>query len=147
MYGYSRATSPNLQALAKSAVTFTQASAASSWTKPSVASIFTGLYPATHKAQTNEDFLSASVFTLAEALPDAAGYVTLGVTANPLIAPTFGFTQGFSEFSAPETVSPFRFTSVGRAARKLSNQLRLAESKDREAQSGRTHNRTGWNRN
>lgn len=134
MYGYSRVTSPSLENLAKSAITFTQASAASSWTKPSVASIFSGLYPVAHKARTNQDFLSGSVLTLAEALRDS-GYLTMGVTANPLIAPTFGFTQGFIDFSAPETVSPFRFTSIGRVARSLSNQLRVAESKDREAQS------------
>ncbi|MGB5573507.1 MAG: sulfatase-like hydrolase/transferase [Thermoanaerobaculia bacterium] len=137
VYGYSRRTTPNLEEFARTAVVFTQASAASSWTKPSVATIFSSLYPVTHKARTNQDFLSGSVLTLAEALRDS-GYVTLGVTANPLIAPTFGFTQGFMEFSAPETISPFRLTTVGRLATRLSNRLRAAESRDHEAERLRT---------
>ncbi|MGB5295470.1 MAG: sulfatase, partial [Thermoanaerobaculia bacterium] len=137
VYGYSRRTTPNLEDFARTAVVFTQASAASSWTKPSVATIFSSLYPVTHKARTNQDFLSGSVLTLAEALRDS-GYVTLGVTANPLIAPTFGFTQGFMEFSAPETISPFRLTTVGRLATSLSNRLRAAESRDHEAERLRT---------
>ncbi|MGB5174710.1 MAG: sulfatase-like hydrolase/transferase, partial [Thermoanaerobaculia bacterium] len=126
VYGYSRRTTPNLEEFARRAVVFTQASAASSWTKPSVATIFSSLYPVTHKARTNQDFLSGSVLTLAEALRDS-GYVTLGVTANPLIAPTFGFTQGFLDFSTPETASPFRLTTAGRLATRLSNRLRAAE--------------------
>ena len=132
MYGYARKTSPNLEEFAKRAVVFTKASAASSWTKPSVATIFSSLYPDVHKTRTNQDFLSGSVLTLAEALRDS-GYETLGVTANPLISPTFGFTQGFMEFSVPETMSPFRFTTLGRVARQLSNRLRVAERRDQHS--------------
>ncbi len=133
VYGYSRRTTPNLEEFARRAVVFTQASAASSWTKPSVATIFSSLYPVAHKTLSNLDYLSGSVLTLAEALRDS-GYVTLGVTANPLIAPTFGFTQGFLDFSTPETVSPFRLTTAGRLATRLSNRLRAAERRDHESE-------------
>ncbi len=129
LYGYSRKTSPYLERLAESGVVFSQALASSTWTKPSVASLFTSLHPSAHRAKGNQDFLSGSVVTLAEVLRDA-GYATLGVTANPLIAPTFGFTQGFMDFHSPETISPFRFTSLGRVARQLSNRLRAAERRD-----------------
>ena len=131
MYGYSRRTSPNLERLAATGVVFSQAAASSSWTKPSVASLFTSLHPSVHQAKGNQDFLSGSLVTMAEILRDA-GFITLGVTANPLISPTFGFTQGFMDFNAPETISPFRFTTLGQVARELSNRLRTAERRDQQ---------------
>ena len=41
-YGYSLETSPNLDAFARDAIRFTRSMAQSSWTRASVASIFTG---------------------------------------------------------------------------------------------------------
>ena len=45
-YGYSRATSPQLDRLAETGVRFARHLAQSSWTKASMASMWTGLYPA-----------------------------------------------------------------------------------------------------
>src|SRR5437867_4150839 len=45
-YGYSRATSPTLAALARRGVRFDRHLAQSSWTKCSMASLWTSLYPA-----------------------------------------------------------------------------------------------------
>ena len=51
LYGYSRVTTPGLDAFVrKNAIQFTQARSVSSWTLPSHASIFTGLYPSEHGA-------------------------------------------------------------------------------------------------
>ena len=47
-YGYSLDTSPSLDALARDGILFANAIAQSSWTRASVASIFTGLHPRSH---------------------------------------------------------------------------------------------------
>src|SRR5215471_15249695 len=45
VYGYERETSPNLDALAATGVRFARQVSQSSWTKCSMASLWTGLYP------------------------------------------------------------------------------------------------------
>src|SRR4030043_1537017 len=47
-YGYPKDTAPFLSKLAARGVVFDKAFAASSWTAPATASIFTGLYPFQH---------------------------------------------------------------------------------------------------
>ena len=49
-YGYQRDTSPNIDKLAKEGIIFKNAYANAPWTKPSVATIFTSLYPNLHGA-------------------------------------------------------------------------------------------------
>lgn len=93
-YGYDKAVSPAIDAFAARALLFENATANSSWTKSAVASLFTGLWPASHRAITREDKLPDGAFTLAEALHEA-GYATAGFSTNPSIADEFGFGQGF----------------------------------------------------
>ena len=113
--GYDRLTSPAIDAFAHTAVRFTSAIAQAPYTKASVASLMTGLYPSTHKTVTASvpfpetmtgypttapiltDVLPASVTTLAEAL-HSAGYRTAGFTANPFLIEAFGFSRGFDRF-------------------------------------------------
>jgi arylsulfatase A-like enzyme len=97
-YGYGKPVSPAIDAFAESALVFDNATANSSWTKSAVASIFTGLWPASHQAITREDKLPAAAFTLAEALREA-GYATVGFSTNPSIAEEFGFEQGFDQLT------------------------------------------------
>ncbi len=47
-YGYPRKTTPTIDALAENGVLWESAHSTSSWTKPSVTSILTGLYPSEH---------------------------------------------------------------------------------------------------
>jgi arylsulfatase A-like enzyme len=47
-YGYARQTSPNIDRLADHGVVFTRALATSSWTYPSLSSVFTATFPRTH---------------------------------------------------------------------------------------------------
>ena len=47
-YGYGRDTTPNIDTFAKKALVFDFAVSQCSWTSPSVASLFTGLYPSVH---------------------------------------------------------------------------------------------------
>jgi arylsulfatase A-like enzyme len=125
MYGYSRPTTPNLDQLARRGVVFDHMYAQSSWTKPSVATILSSLYPSVHKVTRERDFLSDDVTVLPELLR-AAGYKTFGVSANANVSPIFGYSQGFDEFRVWKVESAIRLTMVGRIAQDLftTSQLR-----------------------
>jgi arylsulfatase A-like enzyme len=84
--------------LAADGVRFENAYAQSSWTRPSVATIMTSLYPTAHGATHKMDPLPDDVTTLAEALRDR-GYWTAGVVSNINVAPIFNFQQGFGEYT------------------------------------------------
>ncbi len=105
--GDGRAT-PNLERFAAdSAVTFTDAISVSSWTKPSIPSLFTRLYPCQHGVYRGDsksrdgklraDTLPDEAFTLAEAFR-AAGYRTGAVVENAQISARFGMAQGFDVY-------------------------------------------------
>jgi len=107
-YGYSRDTSPNIDALGSDSVVFTQAVSHSTFTKVSVASIFTSLYPYQHGVYWGQKMgaqearvahvLSDDNVTLAEAMLDA-GYLTMGIAKNRHIHRRYGFGQGFVEYN------------------------------------------------
>jgi arylsulfatase A-like enzyme len=96
-YGYGRPTSPRIDAFAEGAILVREARAQSSWTKPAVATILTGLQPVAHGAQRRSQGLDEGVTTLAERLA-AAGYQTAFFGTNPTVTAKFGFAQGFEEF-------------------------------------------------
>lgn len=89
-YGYSRRTSPNLDAFALSATRYEQAMATAPWTVPSHASLFTGKMPFEHGAHSfevtsardnNVSPLRDEEITLAEALKQE-GYSTGAFVSN-----------------------------------------------------------------
>ncbi len=86
-----------LRKLAPESVVFDQARTVSSWTRPAVASLLTGLRPGTHKVLDELDHLPSEIDTLATRLKEA-GWITLGVSTNPHILPTWGFGRGFDFF-------------------------------------------------
>lgn len=97
-YGFPRATTPELDALAKKGVVFERAIAPCSWTRPSMGSILTGLYPRRLGLYKEKDEILADRFdTLAEILR-RHGYQTVGLTANPVTNSIFNFQQGFDEY-------------------------------------------------
>ena len=96
-YGYDRPTSPRLDAFAREGVRFAEARAQSSWTKPAMATILTGLHPVTHGAERRAQGIAPEVRTLAERL-SAAGYETAMFTTNPTVVEKFGFGRGFDRF-------------------------------------------------
>lgn len=96
-YGYSRPTSPRIDRFAAESLLFEQGRAQSSWTKPSVASILTGLFPVAHGAQLRSQRIHESVETLAERL-QAEGYETALFTTNANVSARFGFAQGWDEY-------------------------------------------------
>jgi arylsulfatase A-like enzyme len=99
-YGYARPTTPNLEALARRGTLFEEASATSSWTWPSTASVLTGLYPEEHGVEdAARSFLPEPIDTLAEAL-QRAGLTSAAWSGSPLIVPEKRFDQGFEFFDA-----------------------------------------------
>ena len=117
-YGYSRSTSPNLDALAERSVVFDRAVAASSWTLPSHASIFTGMFPSSHGADYDPEGplrlteaiegpeewaeyraagLSPTATTLALLLSEQ-GYQTGAVVGGPWMKRIFGLDRGFETY-------------------------------------------------
>lgn len=95
--GYHRETTPCLDALAADGVTFEQAIAPAAYTIASIPSILTGRLPDRHGVVAEEQRLPASEQTLAELL-SAAGYTTVGITANAAGGSTIGADQGFDRF-------------------------------------------------
>jgi len=96
-YGYERDTSPHVDEFAADATLYEAAHAPSSWTKPSVASLLTGLHPSVHGAVDESDALPAWPTLLSEALRDE-GYTTWCVTTNPNVNDAAGFNQGYDGF-------------------------------------------------
>jgi arylsulfatase len=114
-YGYKRPTSPSIDALAAEAVMVRNHIAQAPYTKASMASMFTGLFPTAHKAFTTSrpfaeamtghvaggvpytDVLDDRISTLAERMA-AAGYHTIGLMTNPVLLADFGFDQGFAQY-------------------------------------------------
>lgn len=96
-YGYPRPTSPAMDAFAAEGMLFEDAVAQSPWTRPSVASVLTGLGPLTHAVHGRKDTLAPEAVTLAEVLRDH-GWATAGWVTNGNVARSFGFAQGFQEF-------------------------------------------------
>jgi arylsulfatase A-like enzyme len=101
LYGYGRQTTPVIDDLANHGIVFERVIAQSSWTKTSMASLWTGTYPAAHGVLRfdhvipNEAVMPAEIFK-------AAGYRTVGIWRNGWVAPNFGFAQGFDVYYTPK---------------------------------------------
>ena len=100
-YGYARPTSPALAARAAEGALFEHAFAPSSWTLPSFASLYTGLFPHQHGAGRARDggytALDPSVAALAEQLA-GQGFATAAIANNPFLHPSFGLARGFATY-------------------------------------------------
>jgi len=98
-YGYVRPTTPHLDRLAREGTTFEHAYAVGSWTRPAIASIFTGLRPAAHRVGIDRG-LGPWPQTLAERFR-AAGWSTRAFVTNVQLVPhSLGFDRGFERFLA-----------------------------------------------
>ena len=99
-YGYERDTSPGLDRLANSGVRFARHLAQSTWTKSSMASLWTGLYPARTGVVQYNNVIPDAAQMPAERLREA-GFQTIGLWRNGWVSPTFGFQQGFEVYQRP----------------------------------------------
>ena len=101
--GYERPTTPNIDALAAEGIRFTRAVSQASWTRPSLPTILTGLYPSEHGLHNYDESepgkvkspsLAESVDTVSELLK-ARGYRTALIGEQFQLSPRFGLNQGF----------------------------------------------------
>jgi len=96
-YGWGRARTPAMDALAARGVRFTRAFAPAPITLPSHASLLTGLYPPGHGSRHNGVAVRGDVPTLAERLR-AAGWATGAFVAAFPLDRRFGLARGFQEY-------------------------------------------------
>lgn len=96
--GCPRRTTPFLDELAGEAIVFDEAYSQCSWTRPSVATMLTGLYPSQHGARLTLDRLSDDLVLLPEVLR-GRGYATAGFFTNEVLRhQAFNYDQGFDLF-------------------------------------------------
>lgn len=105
-HGYERPTTPSIDQLAGGGILFGHAISQASWTRPSLPTLLTGLYPSEHGlhafydeggGEVKSPRLADSVVTLAEAL-GKRGYATALIGEQFQLAPRFGLDQGFEVF-------------------------------------------------
>jgi len=108
-YGYYRNTTPYIDTLAENGILFKNCIAQSSWTLPSMASIFSSKYPSQigvgavadkngmYNLQENTpSVLKEEELTLAEAFNEN-GYNTISIAPNYFVSEKFGLAQGFEK--------------------------------------------------
>jgi len=115
-YGNHPSPSPTLDRLAREGLRYEEVISQSSWTLPSVTSIFTGLHPRSHGVvgakfargtganeeahglrESDPSYLPDAIRTLAERA-QAAGLTTMGLSTNPLVSRGTNLARGFETF-------------------------------------------------
>jgi arylsulfatase A-like enzyme len=98
-YGYSRRTSPNIDAVAAEGILFNHIVTPVPITLPAHSSMLTGTIPAYHRVRDNNNYrLSDSHVTLAEILREN-GFVTGAVVGSYILRSHFGLAQGFDSYN------------------------------------------------
>lgn len=105
-YGYSRATSPTVAALAAGGATFERAIAQWPKTGPSFAAMFTGQYPQTTGLTHNAAIRVPEAYLTLPELFQHLGFTTVGVTSNGVLSADLGWNTGFDEYLETETLAP-----------------------------------------
>ena len=93
-----RVRTPAFDAVAAAGTVFERAQSPENWTKPSVASILTSTFPATHGAKNDASRLPQSLDTLGEVYQQA-GFETASFIANGYVSRAFGFDQGWDHYT------------------------------------------------
>ncbi|MEE3332200.1 MAG: sulfatase [Myxococcota bacterium] len=133
-YGESERVSPELRRLASRGIVFERVLAQSSWTKTSMASLLTSLWPRSHKVDLPTDGLGDGAELVTEVLREA-GYATAAVQSNGWLEQSFGFQQGFDHYVFPRAWSARKlgFSSVWpHRDRVLEEARRLLDNRDTE---------------
>ena len=103
-YGYERATSPVLANLSRMGVRFDRHLSQSSWTKASMASMWTSYIPPRTGVVEYDDVVPDAAPMPAEILSEH-GFRTIGLYRNGWVEPKFGFGQGFEVYTKPAGTS------------------------------------------
>jgi arylsulfatase A-like enzyme len=107
-YGLMDVTMPALDRLAREGVVFDQATSVAPLTLPAHTSLFTGLFPPTHKVRDNADRpLDAGFNTLAELLKTRS-FRTGAFVGSIVLGPERGLAQGFDRYSTGSTSASAR---------------------------------------
>jgi choline-sulfatase len=93
-----RVETPALEKFAQEGTIFVNTQSPENWTKPSVASVLTGLYPTTHGTKQSEARLPDGVTMVSEAFKQA-GFTTATFLANGYVSDKFGFNQGWDHYT------------------------------------------------
>lgn len=93
-YGAGSEATPHLDAFARRATRYTNASSTSPFTAPSMASLLSAQDPLDHRCVTGSPDLDPSVTTLAEHC-DKLGLATAGFLDNPWLGEEFGLARGY----------------------------------------------------
>jgi len=96
-YGYTRETTPVIDALARDGVRFSAMIATAASALSAHASLFTGTPAVVHGATEEQSSLAARRSVLAESFK-AAGYRTAAFCTHPAVSPDSGFGRGFDAF-------------------------------------------------
>ncbi len=111
LYGYKKKTTPNLDRWSEGALVFEDTFSPSSWTLPVATSVFTSLYPYTHKVMDryHGNSLDKQIKTLPELLRDS-NYTTAAFTGGLDYKSIFGHMQGFEVTDNNANFSKFQVT-------------------------------------
>ena len=105
-YGYDRGTTPAIDEFAGKAVLYEDVHTAVSWTRSSVSTLLSGLYPSVHGVFYRlHDKLPQWPVILPEIFSDG-GYATCAITTNTNIAKAWGFDQGYERMFHKTLESP-----------------------------------------
>lgn len=97
-YAETRVKSPAFNKLAESGALFEKFSAVEDWTKPSCATILTGLYPHTHKTQSDMGKLPSNIRMISEEM-QKRGILAGAFIANGYVSGKFGFKKGWNRYT------------------------------------------------
>lgn len=120
-YGYERDTAPYLARLADEGIQL-QGYAVSSWTRPSIASLLTGLHPQRHQAISRSDRLPPEAPYLPEIL-SGDGVQTAAFISNLNVGRKWGFDRGFQGYDQANGVRKMDGTRVTTRALNLARGL------------------------
>jgi arylsulfatase A-like enzyme len=123
-YGYERDTTPVLKNLSQAGIRFDRHIAQSSWTKASMASMWTSFYPTRTGIVKYDDIIPEAAVMPAEVLTEA-GFRSIGLFRNGWVSPVFGFGQGFEVYKKP-------IASMARRTNQVENPLAKDRGTDEE---------------
>ncbi len=96
-YGNKRVKTNAVDAFVAESTLFEQCQSNSNWTKPSCASVLTGLHPDSHKARGHSSKLNKSIKMVSEMFREK-GFQTAAFVANGYLASEFGFDRGWNKY-------------------------------------------------
>jgi arylsulfatase A-like enzyme len=103
VYGATEVETPNLDAFAEEAIVFDDAASTSTWTLPSMASVYTGREPQHHTAIGGKRLRVPETMPFMAEILRTRGYETWALVAVDYLGKGFGMDRGFQQFRAHVT--------------------------------------------